>query len=268
MRIALVSLDQLWHDKDENYKRCLSFIAEASSHAAELVIFPEMTLTAYSFSIDECAEQENCSPSLSRFAKAASNSALSIVFGASLIESSTGSTRNTFCLARPDGESSVVYSKIHPFSFAGEDKVFKAGDLLGMIRVGPLDIGSAICYDLRFPEMFAAMSAHCNAFIVIANWPERRVDHWRSLLIARAIENQSFVFGVNRTGSDANGLQYQKSSIAVAPDGTLLEPVIAGSELDIYEFDPDDVVTYRSSFPTLRDKRYEMYANMLKKAIQ
>jgi omega-amidase len=129
-----------------------------------------------------------------------------------------------------------------------------------------MNIGAAICYDLRFPELYAAMANHCDTIITIADWPTRRVSHWRSLLVARAIENQCFMFGVNRIGIDGNGLIYQKISIVVTPDGELLEPVILGHELDIYDIEPSDAAaTYRALFPTLRDKRYALYSDLLRK---
>lgn len=265
MLVALVSLDQVWQDKPANLERCIAFMEKVKSHGCELIVFPEMTLTGYSLAMDDTAESEADSPTLRWFGRACRDTGLAAVFGACLRDSSTGKPRNTWCLARPSGEASVIYSKIHPFSFAGEDKVLEAGDSLGMALVGNLNMGAAICYDLRFPELYAAMARQCDAVITIANWPERRVGHWRALLVARAIENQCFMFGVNRTGTDGNGLQYQKSSIAVTPDGSLLVPAIAGHEFDIYDIEPEDAAAYRASFPTLRDKRYALYADMLRR---
>jgi predicted amidohydrolase len=213
----------------------------------------------------EVSEEEDQSLTLNLFKEAATSIGLAAIFGACLRDPVTQKPRNTFCLARPDSEALIIYSKIHPFSFAGEDKVLEAGNRLGTARVGELNFGATICYDLRFPELYSAMASQCNAIITIANWPERRVNHWRSLLVARAIENQCFMFGVNRIGIDGNGLGYQKSSIAVTPDGELIEPVIPGHELDIYEIEPADAATYRASFPTLRDKRYELYSELLRK---
>ena len=126
-----------------------------------------------------------------------------------------------------------------------------------------LRIGCAICYDLRFPELYAAMAQDCDAIITIANWPQRRIAHWRTLLVARAIENQLFSFGVNRIGSDGNGLSYEKSSMAVSPEGTVLSPVVERGEMDIYEINPDEARSYRDNFPTVRDKRLELYRTFL-----
>jgi len=96
----------------------------------------------------------------------------------------------------------------------------------------------------------------------IANWPVRRIAHWRALLVARAIENQLFVFGVNRIGTDGNGLQYEESSMAIAPDGTVLKPVFTDTEIAIYAIDLTEAERYREAFPTVRDKRYELYQKL------
>jgi predicted amidohydrolase len=265
MRFSLVSLDQVWQEKKANFDRCLLLMSQAKSYGCELVIFPEMTLTGYSLNMADIAEYEDKSLTINWFNDAASAIGLTIVFGACLCNSVTGKPRNSFCMARPNHSFSITYSKVHPFSFAGEDKVLEAGNHLGMDRIGKLKIGATICYDLRFPELFSAMASDCDAIITIANWPERRVNHWRNLLIARAIENQCYMFGVNRIGVDGNGFQYQKSSLVVTPDGEVLKPTIPGYELDIYDIDPADVMNYRASFPTLRDKRYRLYSDLLKR---
>jgi len=263
MRIALVSLDQIWQDKKANFDRCFSIMANAKSSGCELVIFPEMTLTGYSLNMSAVAEPDDQSLTLNWFQEASSTIGLASIFGACLCDPATGRPRNTLCMARPDSETLIIYSKIHPFSFAGEDKVLEAGNHIGIAQIGEMNIGAAICYDLRFPELYAVMANQCDAIITIANWPTLRVSHWRSLLVARAIENQCFMFGVNRIGIDGNGLNYQKSSIVVTPDGELLEPVIPGHELDIYDIEPSDAATYRALFPTLRDKRYGLYLDLL-----
>lgn len=259
MYVALVSLNQQWQEKDGNFKRCAEFASLAAENGCVLVIFPEMTLTGYALNMTDNAELEQESASLAHFGDLAREAALDIIFGACLINKVTNKPQNSFCLARRDGTVSVVYRKIHPFSFAGEDSVLTAGDTLGYARCGDLRLGASVCYDLRFPELFAAMSYHCNVMINIANWPARRVSHWRALLQARAIENQCFMIGVNRIGTDGNGLLYEKSSSIYSPDGVLMAPVVAMDEMDVYAIDPQEVKNYRAAFPTIRDKRTSLY---------
>lgn len=259
MRIALISLDQLWLDKEANYLRCSEFVFKAVAQDCELVIFPEMTLTGYSLDMGTVAEPADDSSSLGRLASLAKKANINIIFGASLVDKNSGQPRNTLCIARKEGNAEVLYAKIHPFSFAGEDKALQAGGELGLVDVEGLRLGCSICYDLRFPEMYSVMAPDCDAVINIANWPARRVSHWRALLIARAIENQLYVFGVNRIGTDGNGLQYEKSSMVVTPEGDVLKPLYTETEIDTYEIDIAVVANYRKSFPTVRDKRYALY---------
>lgn len=264
MRAALVSLDQRWHDKDANFTRCVELARSAGRHGCELVIFPEMTLTGYTMDTAAVVESLSESPTLERFGRTAAEANLIIAFGACLADSSTGKPRNQFCLARPDGRSEAVYAKVHPFSYAGEDRVFEAGRTVAAFDVGDVRVSASICYDLRFPELYSALAARCSVIAVIANWPADRVSHWRTLLTARAIENQSFVLGVNRIGVDGNGLRYEKSTLAFGPDGSPLEPLSAQGELDVYEIDPAVATKYREGFPTLRDKRYGVYCDLFR----
>lgn len=262
MRAALVSLDQRWHDKEANFARCSACADEAAEGGCGLLIFPEMTLTGYSIDIPAIVEPEIGSVTLKRFGILARETELTIAFGACLTEPRTGRPRNCLCLARPDGSSMAIYSKIHPFSLAGEDKVLESGSALAVATVGELTIGMSICYDLRFPEMYAAMVPACNVAVVIANWPTNRVAHWRTLLVARAIENQLAVLGVNRVGIDRSGLSYERSTMAVAADGTVLKPLRSVEEMDIYEVDVRETELYRQEFPTLRDKRASLYPHL------
>ena len=262
MRIALVSLDQLWLDKESNFARCSELVRAAVGKGCSLVIFPEMTLTGYSLDMKAVAESTEHSLSLRQFGQLAHDAEVGIIFGACLLDSDSGNPQNTLCLASREGEVNILYAKTHLFSFAGEDVALQAGNILGLTSVGDLRLGCSICYDLRFPELFSVMAPNCNAVVNIANWPVRRIAHWRALLVARAIENQLFVFGVNRIGTDGNGLQYEESSMAVAPDGTALKPVFTDTEIAIYDIDQTETEQYREAFPTVRDKRYEFYRNL------
>lgn len=259
MRVALVSLDQAWLDRAANLARCRALALEAAALGSELLIFPEMTLTGYSLDVAAVAEPAADSVSLLGMAALAREAGLTILFGASLVHPGRDRPMNSLCMASPGGAAEILYEKIHPFSLAGEDQALGAGARLGSATVGGFTLGCSVCYDLRFPEIYSLMARSCNGVVNIASWPARRIAHWHALLVARAIENQYFVFGVNRTGSDGNGLHYVKSSVVVAPDGELLAPVAAGAELDIYEVDPDQVASYRGAFPTVADKRFDLY---------
>lgn len=261
MRLALVSQYQHWQDRRANFAHCRELIEEAVIKSCEVAIFSEMTLTGYSLDIGIVAESVDTSESLKWFGQLSKVSGVHLVFGACLLNE-TMRPRNVLCHADPLVGAVQIYAKIHPFSFAGEDKVFEAGDALGFVELPGIRLGASICYDLRFPELYAAMAPRCEGAICIANWPARRVVHWRALLIARAIENQMFLIGVNRVGVDGNGLEYEKSSMVVTPSGEVMAPIHESLELNIYEIDPSETLRYRDEFPTLRDKRHSVYEKL------
>ncbi len=262
MRIALVSMNQVWRDKSQNLAQSLKYAHLAADKKCDLVIFPEMTLTGYSLDVAGIAEPIHDSPTLKNFGEIAAAAKLDVIFGACLVDTESRHPRNMLCQAKADGEVYSIYSKIHPFSFVGEENFLQRGDALSCAVVGELRLGCSICYDLRFPEPFSVLAATCNAFVNIANWPASRISHWKTLLAARAIENQLIVLGVNRIGVDGNGLSYAKSSMAISPDGTILCPIYSEAEMDIYEIDVEDTDKYRKSFPTLKDKRYSFYKTL------
>ena len=258
MRVALVSLNHAWENKDLNFQACRTFIEKAKTQDVELVIFPEMTLTAFSMNTEETAEDRATSNTATLFQKLAAEFQIAIVFGV-VFRDGDKATNNALMIDSA-GVIKGCYSKIHPFSFAGEDKVFNGGSEIIHAELGPMVIGLTICYDLRFPEIYSALAKHCDLIINIANWPAKRIDHWNALLKARAIENQLFMVGVNRTGVDGNGFSYVKSSMVVTPDGVMIEPVESWNEMDIFDIDLGDVSRYRTNFPTVRDKRYALYS--------
>lgn len=263
MKVALVSLNQAWQNKEKNFLECVRYSNLASKENCSVVVFPEMTLSSYSLEIQSFVESENDSETFLKFENISKENNIHILFGACLYDSHTRQNGNHFCVAEKNGKSYSVYRKIHLFTYVGEEKVLTTGESPGKIQLEGWDIGTTICYDLRFPEIYSILAKKCNLGVVIANWPEKRVFHWRSLLVARAIENQMYMIGVNRTGTDGNGLNYEKSSMVVSPQGIVLKPLKEIEEMDIYEISLSDVDKYRQEFPTVRDKRFELYKKLI-----
>lgn len=261
MRVALVSLNQAWENKSDNFKACRSFVQKAKAQDVELVIFPEMTLTAYSMNTVDTAEDIATSTTVELFKKLAQELQIAIVFG--VVFRDGDKATNNALIVDSAGTIKGRYSKIHPFSFAGEDKVFNGGNEISYARMGQMTIGLTICYDLRFPEIYSALGKHCDLIVNIANWPARRVDHWNALLKARAIENQIFVAGVNRTGVDGKGLEYTKSSQVINPNGELLVHVFSEEQLDVYDIDQSFISQFRQFFSTTQDRKPALYKSIL-----
>ena len=157
-----------------------------------------------------------------------------------------------------DGENVLLdYAKIHPFSYSGEDKVYRAGEKLVQAQVKDIRIGGYICYDLRFPEIFSAMRDQYEVIMVIANWPETRAEQWETLLKARAIENQAYVIAVNRVG-DGDGLHYIPGSHVYDWLGRDVS-IRVSEKLRVADIDPGAVRHARTEFPQTNDRKNTFY---------
>ena len=243
MRVAMVETDTVWHDSAANQERLRAIRIEA-----DLVVFPEMAFSGFSM---EAPPDRGAEAFLSELAR---HNAQAIVAGYVGDPDANGKRTNRAAAFDADGTLLARYTKLHPFSYAGEDRHYSPGDDLPVFELGGLQVALAVCYDLRFPELFReAVLRGAEAFLVIANWPARRADHWRVLLRARAIENLAFVVGVNRVGRDPN-VAYESSSMAYGPRGELLAEGNAVAELD-----PQAVQDWRAEFPALDDIRTDRY---------
>ena len=261
MKVALVSLDQKWEDKAHNLERCRALAARASQLGAELVVYPEMTLTGFTMNTSLSAEDPENSPSLAAFSSLAQRHGVWLIAG--LVLGKVGKPANTLVAFDPDGREHARYAKMHPFSFAGENRHFRSGDALSTIRIGEFVLGLSICYDLRFPELYSAMAASCDILVNIANWPRPRLAHWRTLLRARAIENQVYVIGVNRTGMDGAGHEYEASSAVVDANGDFVDAVARDEEVDLYEVSRQDLMEFRAGFSTRQDRVPHLYRQLI-----
>jgi omega-amidase len=259
MRIALVSLDQAWEDKVKNRKRVSKDVEIAASAGAELVVFPEMTLTGYSMAVNTIAEDPIQSETVNFFREMALGE-IAIAFG--VVHSQNVKCSNKLMVVDTEGDVLADYTKIHPFSHAGEQKSFEAGNELVLFRLNGVSIGCTICYDLRFPAVYQALAYDCDLVLNIASWPHSRIDAWDTLLRARAIENQMFMIGVNRTGVDCNGLVYAKSSAVYDPWGQSIRPAITIGTLDIFEIDVSQVSEARRALPLIVDRRNNLYVRL------
>jgi len=261
MKIALVSLNQAWENKEKNFLLCDSYIQKASNQKVDLIVFPEMTLTGFSTNIEKIAENEITSETIEKISKLAKINNIAIIFGVVIEENTKASNRAYF--VDKNGELSLFYKKIHPFSFAGEDRYFIAGNEIKTLQCCDVKIGLSICYDLRFPELYSALAKECDVIVNIANWPEKRIDHWNTLLKARAIENQIFVIGVNRTGEDGNDLAYVESSTIFNANGECIEYNAKIDDMKIYEIDKSWTENFRNNFSTVQDRKTDLYKKIV-----
>ena len=253
MDVALVQYDIAWEDKDASHAIVERMLEASPPPAGALVVLPEMSDTGFSFRLDRTVDDRT-----RPWAAALARRLGAWVHVGDTVLGDDGRGRNRASLIAPDGSVVGDYHKVFPFSYGREIEHFSGGDRLLLRRIGPLRACPLVCYDLRFPELFRlGAAAGAELFLVGANWPAARTAHWRALLLARAIENQAYVVGVNRTGSDPH-LAYAGGSIAVAPDGTVLaeggeEPAVVHVRLD-----PAALADWRSRFPALADLRPDL----------
>ena len=255
MRAALVQLSLVWEDWAANHGRAARLLKRAAEAGADLAILPEMFATGFSMDGARIAQPEG-GPTEQWLKGMARGLGMHLIAG--VAETAAPLPKNNALLVSPEGEVRR-WSKLHPFTFAGEDKAFSPGSGVVTWTVGGVRITPQICYDLRFPEPFRLAAADTDAFVVIANWPDRRREHWQTLLRARAIENLAYVLGVNRVGDDGTGVHHTGDSAAIGPWG---ETLLSASEVEtvlVVDLDPDVVKTARAKFHVLADRRPESY---------
>ena len=251
MRVAAVQHDIVWADRDANFAALSLLIREAAANGARLVVLTEMFSTGFVVDRDDIGEPAG-GPSSAFLSSMATE--LGIWVCGSCPEVADGDPRpyNSFVVAAPDG-TQHRYSKIHPFTYGGEDRHFRAGDSHVTIDVEGIRTSLFVCYDLRFADEFWALAQRTDLYLVPANWPVSRREHWMSLLRARAIENQSWVVGVNRVGSGGK-LDYVGDSRIIDPLGN--ETVAGDGQCIVYaDVTAESVAQTRERFPFLQDRR-------------
>jgi predicted amidohydrolase len=248
LRIGLVQYLPVWEDKSESINKLKNLLS--GGEAVNLLIFPEMTLTGFTMKSEEFAEELE-GESYSFFSLLAKEKKCAVMYG--IIEKGRKKNFNTLVHLNNQGKIIASYRKIHPFSFANEDRYFGKGKNPVVAKVKGIKIGLSICYDLRFPELYRFYAKEkVHLIIDIANWPDTRIEHWRSLLKARAIENQCFVAGVNRVGDDPK-LHYNGFSSVFDPMGIEIVSVENDEKIIVVEIDKTIVNEVRKKLPFLND---------------
>jgi len=254
VRLALVQMDLAWEDVAENHRRARAHLERARDGGARLALLPEMFNTGFSMESDRIAQPRGGSSEA--FLRETARD-LGIWILASIPEAGHPRPRNMALLVGPDG-SLTRYAKIHPFTFGGEHKVYTGGEAVITVPVEGVRVTPFVCYDLRFPEPFRLAADETDLFALVANWPDARREHWRTLLRARAIENLCFVAGVNRVG-EGGKLRYAGDSVVVSPWGDVLVEGGPQEAVLFADVDPAAVRDARAKFPALDDRRPEAY---------
>jgi omega-amidase len=241
-----------WEDKKANL-RMLEQKINTIREKTEIVLLPEMFSTGFSMRPKELAETME-GETVQWMKKIAA--AKKIILAGSLIIEEEGHYYNRLVWMLPNGQYGI-YDKRHRFAYAGEDEHFTAGTKRLIASVKGWKINLLVCYDLRFP-VWARQATQGGApeydiLVYVANWPEKRVQAWQTLLRARAIENQCYVVGVNRVGDDGNNIHYSGDSMIIDPMGEILYQKKEDEDIFTITLDKGPLETVREKFPFWKD---------------
>lgn len=253
LRVAVVQHDIAWEDREANLAALREPVRAAAGEGARLVALTEMFAVGFSMATDRTAEAPD-GPTTAWLREQAAATGAWVCGSVPVRAGDDPRPCNRFTLAGPGGELHT-YDKRHPFSFAGEDRHFAAGDEVVTVEVEGVRLTPAVCYDLRFADQFWERATATDLYVVVANWPAARAHHWRSLLVARAIENQAYVVGTNRVGADGGGLDHAGGSLVVDPLGEVLADAGSTAGVVAADVDPAVVADVRARFPFLQDRR-------------
>lgn len=252
LTIALGEYDTGWHDSAASLASAGRLVRRAASVGAELIALPEMATTGFTMETDRAVPVD--SPDIDALRQMSREHGVWLIAGVALVADNDESCAVNAALAiDPRGEIVAVHRKRRLYAMGGEDKSYTAGTDATVVNVNGVRIGLFICYELRFSEVFAPVAPQVDAMMVIANWPAARQQHWDALLRARAIENQCYVAGVNRTGV-ASGLTYIGGSTVFDPWGDRVTVSPAGGER-IATIDAGRTAEVRANYPFQRDRR-------------
>lgn len=252
LRVTLVQSMLHWEDPDVN-RKMFHELTEGLSGATDLLVLPEMFTTGFTMRSRELAEGMD-GPSI-EWMRERSSTLDCAVYG-SLIISEKGSFFNRGVFVEPSGRI-TSYDKRHLFRMADEHAHFNAGHERVVVDWRGWKLLLQVCYDLRFPVFSRSRvvdgKGDYDAALYVANWPESRRYPWRQLLIARAIENQAYVIGVNRVGMDGKGIHYAGDSACIDPRGTVIEAERSNVQVLHHVLDPGSLADLRRKFPVLLD---------------
>ena len=252
LRIALGEYDIGWHDPHTSLDRAAALADVALSARARLLVLPEMCTSG--FTMDAGFAEPLEGESVQRLSDIARSRHIWMIAGVPTSGlPGSSAARNSALVLDPDGNIAARYDKQKLFAYASEHESYEPGSAPVVIDVEGLRIAPFICYDLRFPEVFRAVAADVDAMVLIASWPAARRSHWDALLPARAIENQCYFIGVNRTGNGGR-ITYDGGSAAYDPWGTRLVPdTNAAGGVPTVQISSAEVRRVRESYPFLAD---------------
>lgn len=259
MKCCSAQIASCWEDPAATLDKIRPCISNASERGSHLIAFPEQFATGW----DPCSRMhiEDISgtivSTLTDFARD-----YSIAILGSYRQAAHPLPKNTALVIFPDGSIRASYAKIHPFAPAGEERCYASGSEIAVFGIAGVRLGLAICYDLRFPDLFRIYADHgVHGVIVPSAWPKSRLRHWELFIRARAAENQMYVVGINTTGDNPVDT-YAGCSMTAGPDGSVISRAGEDETLLCSDLDASVVDTARARFPVHKDRRLDLYSRL------
>ncbi len=260
-KIACIQMDIAFGQPEVNYQAAEQLIDKAIQSNPDIIVLPELWTTGYDLTRLEKIADLEASKTISFLQTLAKKYHVHFV-GGSIAKKTSDGIYNTMLMINNKGEFVKDYDKLHLFQLMDEHHYLKPGEKNGLFTLDKKLCAGFICYDIRFPEWLRVhTSKGAEVLFVSAEWPKPRLDHWRALIISRAIENQAYVIAVNRTGSDPNNV-FAGHSLIVDPWGAIVSE--AGEDVEIITgtIDFTKVSEVRSKIPVFADRRPEFYENL------
>jgi omega-amidase len=256
MKISTIQTSLYWESTDKNLSH-LEILLDTITESTDLIVLPEMFTTGFTMNPEKMAEAANGETLSWMLRKAKEKN--SVLCGSVSVKEKNGKYYNRLYWAQPDGNFQY-YDKRHLFRMGGEEQHYSFGDKKIITKLKGWQICPLICYDLRFPvwsrnkwsneSKKATAKPEYDVLIYVANWPASRAYAWKQLLIARAIENQCYVIGVNRIGLDGNNYDHSGDSMVINPRGEIFSQTKANEErIETLELDENYLREYRKLFP-------------------
>lgn len=256
--ISIAQMDISFGKPAENFSKIESFVAQAASEHADIVVFPEMWNTGYDLSRFDDIADANGSQTL-HVCQALAKKYHIMIHAGSVATKRDQQFFNTTYVFNENGELLTTYDKVHLFGLMREDDFLTPGNAQDHFEVKGVPATSVICYDIRFPEWLRTLSLSDSRIIFVpAEWPTPRIAQWRTLLAARAIENQSFVVAVNRVGADPDN-RFGGHSAVIDPLGNEVLTLGNDEELKTVTIDTNATDKVRGFMPVFADRRPELY---------
>ncbi len=257
LNVTIIQTSLHWQNRAANLKQLEQLIEEINT-STQLIVLPEMFTSGFTMDVHTAADEPN--GEVLSWMKSMALKKDAIIVGSAVIKED-GNFYNRLLWVKPDGNFEH-YNKRHLFRMAKENEHYTEGKTRLITTIGDWHVCPLVCYDLRFPAWSRNINWQQNfdrkhqyeILIYVANWPERRSHAWKSLLVARAIENQCYVIGVNRIGTDGNDIPYSGDSMIINPLGEIISKTKPGEEsIETVELNLQDLLDYRIAFPAIHD---------------